>query len=84
MSKALNPDLTEIKKKTIPAEIIVIDNERLERKIGLAIEGFTTKFCELLLKNRSRLSKENAMTASNLFGFDSASLTLLDGISNSI
>jgi hypothetical protein len=45
----LNPDVTEIKKESIPAEI-VIDNERLERKIGLAIEGFTTRFCESLLK----------------------------------
>jgi integrase len=59
----LNPDVTEIKKESIPAEI-VIDNERLERKISLAVEGFTTRFCESLLKNRSRLSKENAMTIS--------------------
>jgi integrase/recombinase XerD len=35
----------------------------LERKISLATEGFTThKFCELVLKDRSRLSKENALT----------------------
>jgi hypothetical protein len=35
----------------------------LERKIFLATEGFTThKFCELVLKDRSRLSKENALT----------------------
>src|SRR5919199_5378625 len=35
----------------------------LERKINLATEGFTThKFCELVLKDRSRLSKENALT----------------------
>src|SRR5919198_4468528 len=35
----------------------------LERKISLATEGFTThKFCELVLRDRSRLSKENALT----------------------
>ena len=35
----------------------------LERKITLATEGFTThRFCELVLKDRSRLSKENALT----------------------
>jgi integrase len=35
----------------------------LERKINLATEGFTTdKFCELLLRDRGRLSKENALT----------------------
>jgi hypothetical protein len=35
----------------------------LDRKITLATEGFTTnKFCELILKDRNRLSKENALT----------------------
>jgi hypothetical protein len=35
----------------------------LERKITLATEGFTTqKFCELVLRDRNRLSKENALT----------------------
>jgi integrase/recombinase XerD len=33
----------------------------LERKITLATEGFTTKFCELILRDRNRLSKENAL-----------------------
>jgi integrase/recombinase XerD len=33
-----------------------------DRKITLATEGFTTnKFCELILRDRSRLSKENAL-----------------------
>src|SRR3954452_13581716 len=33
-----------------------------QRKITLATEGFTTnKFCELILRDRSRLSKENAL-----------------------
>jgi integrase len=35
----------------------------LERKIALAAEGFTTdRFCEMVLKDRNRLSKENALT----------------------
>jgi hypothetical protein len=37
--------------------------ELLERKITLATEGFTTdRFCELVLRDRSRLSEENALT----------------------
>jgi hypothetical protein len=39
------------------------DVAMLERKIRLATEDFTThKFCELILRDRSRLSKENALT----------------------
>jgi hypothetical protein len=35
----------------------------LERKIILATEGFTrSKFCELVLKDGNRLSRENALT----------------------
>jgi hypothetical protein len=35
----------------------------LDRKITMATEGFTTdRFCQLVLKDRSRLSKENALT----------------------
>ena len=35
----------------------------LERKINIATEGFTMhKFCELILRDRNRLSKENALT----------------------
>jgi hypothetical protein len=33
----------------------------LDRRITLATEGFTTKFCELILRDRNRLSKENAL-----------------------
>jgi integrase len=37
--------------------------EVLDRKIGMATEGFTTdRFCELVLRNSNRLSKENALT----------------------
>ena len=35
----------------------------LERKINITTEGFTRhKFCELVLRDRNRLSKENALT----------------------
>jgi hypothetical protein len=35
----------------------------LERKITLATEGFTTdRFCEQVLRDRNRLSDENALT----------------------
>jgi hypothetical protein len=37
------------------------EEQLLERKISLATEGFTTKYCESTLKDRSKLSKENAL-----------------------
>jgi integrase len=41
-------------------------NELLEKKISAATEGFgTTRFCELILRDRNRLSKENALTVSD-------------------
>jgi hypothetical protein len=40
------------------------DDESLERRITLATESFTKKFCELDLKDRNRLSKENALAIS--------------------
>jgi integrase/recombinase XerD len=47
---------------------VIINNntsdETLERKITLATEGFTTKFCESILRNRRKLSAENALTLS--------------------
>jgi len=40
-----------------------IHDIELARKITIAAEGFTThKFCELVLKDRNRLSKEKALT----------------------
>ena len=40
-----------------------VDDTMLERKITLVTEDFTTnKYCEALLKDRNRLSKENALT----------------------
>ncbi|MFL6461005.1 MAG: hypothetical protein ACJ71J_08650, partial [Nitrososphaeraceae archaeon] len=41
----------------------VVDDVTFDGKVILATEGFTTdKFCKLVLKDRSRLSKENALT----------------------
>jgi hypothetical protein len=43
---------------------VLDDNDIIlyERKITLATEGFTIhKFCELVLRDRSRLSNENAL-----------------------
>jgi hypothetical protein len=39
-----------------------VDNIQLQKKIASAIEGFTTKFCELFLRDRNRISEENALT----------------------
>ena len=41
----------------------VLRYEALDRKITLTTEGFgNTKFCEIGLRDRNRLSKENALT----------------------
>lgn len=42
-------------------ELAVLNDEILERRITLATECFT-KFPELALNDRNRVSKENAMT----------------------
>jgi integrase len=51
---------TPIMSTTAP---VAVKNEEqlLERKIGLATEGFTAKYCESTLRDRSKLSKENAL-----------------------
>jgi hypothetical protein len=42
------------------------DNELLEEKINTVAEGFaTTMFCELILRDKNRLSRENALTVSD-------------------
>src|SRR6266487_4766026 len=58
-------------KKTVEAILTATspktkEDFEIENKITLATEGFTTnKFCELILTDRRRLSKENALTVSN-------------------
>jgi integrase/recombinase XerD len=44
------------------SESAIINEEILERRITLITKCFTRKFPELVLKDRNRLSKENAMT----------------------
>ena len=44
------------------SESAAMNEEILERKITLAAEYFIKKFPELILRNRNRLSKENAMS----------------------
>jgi integrase len=62
MAKRSNKQITEI----ILASRDKDNDVQLDRKITLAIEGFTTtKSPELILRDRTRLSKENALTASN-------------------
>ena len=62
MARCSNKSVSEIMSSTDGK-----DNDKelalLDRKIMMATEGFTTdRFCELVLKDRSRLSKENALT----------------------
>jgi integrase/recombinase XerD len=62
MAKRSNKQLTEI----ILASRHKDNDAELDRKITLVIEGFTTtKSPELILRDRTRLSKENALTVSN-------------------
>ncbi len=67
MVKRSNKSIAEILTPTNVSLLDENDNDKhltlLERKIALATEGFTTnRFCELVLKDRNRLSKENALT----------------------
>jgi hypothetical protein len=62
MARRSNKSIAEILSPTS-----VNENDKhsalLDRKITLATEGFTTcKFCELVLRDRNRLSVENALT----------------------
>ena len=71
MARRSNKSIAEILSRS-PTNVSSLDENYddkhlalLDTKIALATEGFTTyKFCELILKDRSRLSKENALTAS--------------------
>jgi integrase len=64
MPRRSNKSITEILESTRSSKSRNDnDDSLLERKIALATEGFTThKFCELVLKDRTRTSKENALT----------------------
>ena len=60
MARRSNESIAEILAR--PASSPVVDNIQLHKKIASATEGFTTKFCELVLRDRNRISEENAST----------------------
>ena len=69
MSRRSNKSIAEILTSSTNVSFVDDENDNdkplglLDRKITLATEGFTThKFCELILRDRSRLSEENALT----------------------
>jgi integrase/recombinase XerD len=67
MARRSNKSIVESLATRLPAQASSKNgNELLEKKISTAIEGFgTTRFCELILRDRNRLSKENALTVSD-------------------
>jgi hypothetical protein len=70
-----NSIIANPKKKPISPSIAADDHEELERKISLATEGFTMKFCEALLKDRNRL-KGKFSNYSRIYHIDEKRLIL--------
>src|SRR5438034_4171004 len=67
MPRRSNESITKLLRPQIPVELSSKDDADifLEKKITIATEGFTTsKICELILRDRNRISKENALTLS--------------------
>jgi hypothetical protein len=60
MAGRSNKSIAEI--LTQSATSSLVDNIELQSKIASATEGFTTKFCELVLRDRERISQENVLT----------------------
>src|SRR5947199_216128 len=71
MARRSNESIAEILRSRSPSQTVLAsgrtdDDLLLDRKIGIATEGFTTsKSCELILRDRNRMSKENALTLSD-------------------
>jgi len=67
MARRSNKSIAEILAQPLPSQASSKnENELLEKKINMAIEGFgPTKLCELILRDRNRLTKENALTVSD-------------------
>jgi integrase/recombinase XerD len=61
-NKTIDSNRKSIAEIITTSEPAVLNDEMLERRITLATECFTRKFPELVLRDRNRLSKENAMT----------------------
>jgi len=67
MARCSNKSISGLLTPNVPLQDANDNNDKhlalLERIIHLATEGFTMhKFCELILRDRNRLSKENALT----------------------
>jgi hypothetical protein len=70
MARRSNKSIANILTPLVPQPLSSSRNDDdlllLERKITVVTEGFTTtKFCELILRDRNRLSIENALTVSD-------------------
>jgi hypothetical protein len=67
MARRSNKSVAEILAQPLPSQASSKnENELLEKKINMATEGFgRTKLCELILRDRNRLSQENALTVSD-------------------
>jgi hypothetical protein len=61
VAKRSNKQMAEI---LASRDDITKEDPEVNRKISLANEGFTNRYCELVLRDRNRLSKENALTIS--------------------
>jgi integrase len=65
MPRHSNSSITKLLRSQMPLELSSGDSFSLQQRITIATEGFTTsKLCELILMDRNRLSKENALTVS--------------------
>ena len=63
MPRRSNKSISEILQKSNGLPLDDKHMDLLERKITIATEGFiTNKFCKLVLRDRNRLSDENALT----------------------
>jgi hypothetical protein len=66
LAEILTPRLPSLVRQPLSSSKNDNDLLLLERKITISTEDFTTtKFCELILRDRNRLSKENALTISD-------------------
>ena len=62
MAGRSNKSIAEIlTRSTAVSSSEVVDNIQLHRKIASATEGFATRYCELVLRDRNRISEENAL-----------------------
>jgi integrase/recombinase XerD len=66
MARRSNKSIAEILVRSSPSQVSSKNNNELEKKINAAVQSFDTNmFCELILRDRNRLSKENALTVSD-------------------